>query len=67
MVPVNRAIGNEADATPYLASRNVLPAQVSVITPDYGSMWKDSIFKVPDKAVIFGVDTVARKIWMLTT
>ena len=67
MLPVNRSVGSEADATPYLASRNVLPAQVSIITPDYGSMWKDSVLKVPDKPIIFGVDTVARKIWMLST
>lgn len=67
MLPVNRSTGSEADATPYLASRNVLPAQVSIITPDYGSMWKDSVLKVPDKPIIFGVDTVARKIWMLST
>lgn len=67
MLPVNRSTGSEADATPYLASRNVLPAQVSIITPDYGSMWKDSVLKVPDKPIIFGVDTVAQKIWMLST
>lgn len=67
LLPVNRSTGSEADATPYLASRNVLPAQVSIVTPDYGSMWKDSVLKVPDKPIIFGVDTVARKIWMLST
>ena len=67
LLSVNRSIGSEADATPYLASRNVLPAQVSIVTPDYGSMWKDSVLKVPDKPIIFGVDTVARKIWMLST
>ena len=68
LMEVNRSIGSEADATPYLASRNVLPAQVQqIITPDYGSMWKDSVLKVPDLNVIFGVDTVARKIWMLST
>ena len=67
MLPVDRSIKSEADATPYLASRNVLPTQVSIITSDYGSMWKDSILKVPDSPVLFGVDTVARKIWKLST
>jgi hypothetical protein len=67
MLPVDRSIKSEADATPYLASRNVLPAQVNIITSDYGSMWKDSILKVPDSSVLFGVDTVARKIWKLST
>jgi hypothetical protein len=68
IVPVDRSIRSEADATPYLASKNVLPAQIAqIVTHDYGSMWKDSIIKVPDMQVIFGVDTVARKIWMLST
>lgn len=67
MLPVDRSTKSESDATPYLASRNVLPAQVSIITSDYGSMWKDSILKVPDSPVLFGVDTVARKIWKLST
>lgn len=67
LLPVNRAVNSEADASPYLASKNVLPAQLSIITPDYGSMWKDSILKVPDSPVLFGVDTVARKIWKLST
>ena len=67
LLPVDRSINNDADATPYLPSRNVLPSQVSIITPDYGSMWKDSILKVPDSPVIFGVDTVAKKIWKLST
>jgi hypothetical protein len=30
-------------------------------------MWKESVLKVPDKNMIFGVDTVARKIWKLST
>ncbi len=68
MMPVDRSTKSQADASTYLASRDVLPAQITqIITPDYGSMWKDSVLKVPDKHVIFGVDTVARKIWMLST
>lgn len=67
ILPVNRSISSEADATPYLASKNVLPAQVQIITSDYGSMWKDSVISIPDANVIFGVDTVARKIWKLGT
>lgn len=67
IMPVNRSIQSPADATPYLASKNVLPAQVQIITSDYGSMWKDSVISIPDAQVIFGVDTVARKIWKLST
>ena len=67
ILPVNRSISSDADATPYLSSKNVLPAQVQIITSDYGSMWKDSVISIPDANVIFGVDTVARKIWKLGT
>ena len=65
LLPVNRSSKTPNDETPFLASTNVLPSQVQIITPDYGSMWKDSVLKVPDKEIIFGVDTVARKIWKL--
>ena len=67
LLPVDRSIKSQADATPYLASRDILPSQVQIITSDYGSMWKDSIISIPDAQVIFGVDTVARKIWKLST
>jgi len=32
-----------------------------VVSPDYGSMWKDSIIETPKG--IYGVDTVAKVIW----
>ena len=62
IVPVDRSIKNEIEASPYLASRNVLPAQVSELSKDFGSMWKDSVIKTP-RGLIYGVDTVAKKIW----
>jgi hypothetical protein len=62
IVPVDRSIKNEIEASPYLASRNVLPAQISELSKDFGSMWKDSVIKTP-RGFIYGVDTVAKKIW----
>lgn len=62
ILPVDRSIKNEIEASPYLASRNVLPAQVSTLTGDYGSMWKNSVLQTPE-GVVYGVDTVAKKIW----
>lgn len=62
ILPVDRSIKNEIEASPYLASRNVLPAQVSTLTSDYGSMWKNSVLQTPE-GVVYGVDTVAKKIW----
>lgn len=62
VLPINRSSQSEADLSPYLASRNVLPAQVQTLTGDYGSMWKDSIIQTP-QGTVYGVDTVAKKIW----
>jgi hypothetical protein len=36
-------------------------SDLTVISDTYGSQWKDSIIKTPSG--IYGVDTVARKIW----
>ena len=62
IVPVDRSIKTETEASPYLASRNVLPAQVTTLSKDFGSMWKNSVIQTP-KNLIYGVDTVAKKIW----
>jgi hypothetical protein len=62
ILPVDRSIKNEIEASPYLASRNVLPAQVTTLTGDYGSMWKNSVLQTPE-GIVYGVDTVAKKIW----
>ena len=61
-VPVDRSIKTETEASPYLASRNVLPAQVTTLSKDFGSMWKNSVIQTPNN-IIYGVDTVAKKIW----
>lgn len=61
-VPVDRSIKTETEASPYLASRNVLPAQVTTLSKDFGSMWKNSVIQTPNN-LIYGVDTVAKKIW----
>ena len=62
IVPVDRSIKTESEASPYLASRNVLPAQVTTLSKDFGSMWKNSVIQTPNN-LIYGVDTVAKKIW----
>lgn len=62
IVPVDRSIKTESEASPYLASRNVLPAQVTTLSKDFGSMWKNSVIQIPNN-LIYGVDTVAKKIW----
>ena len=51
-----------------LITQNVLPETPFIISDMYGSQWADSILKTPGKAgdskqYIYGVDTVAKKIW----
>ena len=53
----------------YMTSEQVIQDKVEVISDAIGSQWIDSIIKVPatlgsTKSVVFGVDTVAKKIWM---
>lgn len=54
----------------YMTTGNVLPEKVTVISDAFGSQWADSIIKVPmqvgnvSSSVVFGVDTIAKKIWM---
>ena len=54
----------------YMTTNNVLPEKLTILSDSFGSQWADSIIKVPMKigdtnsSVIFGVDTVAKKIWM---
>lgn len=62
VLPVDRSVKTETEASPYLASRNVLPAQVTTLSKDFGSMWKNSVLQTPT-GLIYGVDTVGKKIW----
>lgn len=63
-VEINRSPQSEYEKSPYLASKSVLPSNLSVLTADYGSMWKDSVIQTPS-GMIYGIDTVAKKIWAL--
>lgn len=45
----------------YINQKNVLPEFPIVITDSFGSMWKDSV--ISTKSGVYGVDTVAKKIW----
>jgi hypothetical protein len=45
----------------FLNTNNVLPQQINMITTDYGTQWPDSVIKT--EFGIYGVDTVAKKIW----
>lgn len=45
----------------YINSNNVLPERLTIISDTIGSQWQDSVVKTP--YAIYGVDTVAKKIW----
>ena len=69
-VPVNeRAVAAEgAGGKVYINTSNVLPENPLVITDMYGSQWAESILKVPGRngtstQWVYGVDTIAKKIW----
>ena len=60
--------GQNAGGMVYVNSANVLPETPRVISDMFGSQWPESILKVPGKSgdtvqYVYGVDTVAKKIW----
>ena len=63
LIPVNeRALAGEgAGGSVYINTSNVLPENPNVLSNTYGSIWKDSIIQTI--GTIYGVDTVAKKIW----
>ncbi len=70
VAPVNeRAVaGQGAGGKVYINTSNVLPENLMIISDMFGSQWAESVLKVPGKTgssaqYIYGVDTVAKKIW----
>lgn len=63
LIPINeRAIAGEgAGGNVYINTSNVLPENPKVISDIFGSQWKESIIKT--RTGVYGVDTVAKKIW----
>ena len=69
LIPVNeRAVAAQGQGgMAYINTSNVLPEHPNIISESYGSQWADSILVTPQDgeigAQVFGVDTVAKKIW----
>lgn len=70
LIPVNeRAVAGEgAGGNIYINTSNVLPENPKIISDMFGSQWPESILKVSGKTgdsaqYVYGVDTVAKKIW----
>ena len=64
ILPVNeRILAGSGEGEPvFINTQNVLPEEVTVISDSLGSQWGESIIK-SNKGYVYGVDTVAKKIW----
>lgn len=67
IAPVNQQVVQQS-AGQFIAASKVLPEAPTVISDMFGSQWADSVLKVPgltgdSKQYVYGVDTVAKKIW----
>lgn len=70
LIPVNeRAVAGQGQGgNVYINTSNVLPENPKIISDMFGSQWPESVLKVPGRTgdspqYIYGVDTVAKKIW----
>lgn len=63
LIAVNeRALtGEGSGGNIYVNTANVLPENPKVLSDSFGSQWRESVIKTPYG--IYGVDTVAKKIW----
>ena len=66
VVPINEKalMQTTTEQSIHLYGAGVLQKQISLITPDYGSIWPESVIRTP--IGIYGVDTYAKKIWRYT-
>ena len=67
IAPVNQSAVQQS-AGQLVAISKVLPEAPTVISDMFGSQWADSVLKVPgltgdSKQYVYGVDTIAKKIW----
>ena len=70
LIPVNeRAVaGQGAGGNVYINTSNVLPENPKIISDMFGSQWPESVLKVSGRTgdapqYVYGVDTIAKKIW----
>ena len=63
IVPINEKalIQTATNQSIHMYGADVIQNQISLISPDFGSIWQDSIIRTP--IGVYGVDTYAKKIW----
>lgn len=66
IIPINEKalIQTDSGQSVHMYGAGVIQNQVSLISPDFGSTWQDSIIRTP--VGIYGVDTYAKKIWRVS-
>lgn len=66
IVPINEKalMQTTTEQSIHLFGAGVLQKQITLITPDFGSIWPESVVRTP--IGIYGVDTYAKKIWRFT-
>ena len=58
-----RVLAGQGEGGPvFINTQNVLPEELTIITDTYGTQWGDSVVK-SEAGYVYGVDTVAKKIW----
>lgn len=67
LIPINErtVAGNGDGGEAYINTNKVLPENPKVLSDSFGSQWPDSIIKTQNGnySVVYGIDTVAKKIW----
>lgn len=63
IIPINEKalIQTATDQSVHMYGAGVIQNQISLISPDFGSIWPESIVRTP--LGIYGVDSSAKKIW----
>lgn len=60
-----RILAGSGEGDPvFINTQNVLPEELTIISDSYGTQWSESVIK-SDAGIVYGVDTVAKKIWKL--
>ena len=64
ILPINEKalLATQSGQSIHMYGAGVLQNQISLISPDFGSTWPESIIRTP--IGIYGVDTCAKKIWV---
>ena len=65
LIPINERVesGTGAGGSVFINTNNVLPDNPRVISNTYGSQWRDSVIKNGQGTIVYGVDTIGKKIW----